>query len=155
METGSHVAAFLQNWENLSFDDMMKKVDQEEDSRPAAATSSSSKKHDPDELSVKKEKKSKKGQKEDDKDDEEQSGPGSLTVDPYLVHDVVEAEEAEEDEAAPSKRAMQRALKGFVRKSGGRKHKKKPAGAGKGPAAKGGGKRLSICLQWLRQVGFQ
>ena len=33
--------------------------------------------------------------------------------------------------------------KGFVRKSGGRKHKKKPAGAGKGPAAKGGGKRFA------------
>jgi len=28
-------------------------------------------------------------------------------------------------------------------KSGGRKHKKKPAGAGKGPAAKGGGKRFA------------
>ena len=47
--------------------------------------------------------------------------------------------------------------KGFVRKSGGRKHKKKPAGAGKGPAAKGGGKRFAAggFVSGSFQVGFQ
>ena len=62
--------------------------------------------------------------------------------DPYML----QSEEAVDEDMAdlpdlpmPTKRGMQRALRGFTRRSGGKKHKKKHAAAGKGPA-KGRGK---------------
>ena len=64
--------------------------------------------------------------------------------DPYQLpgEDVGEDNQDDNDEL-PSKRAMQRALRGWTRRSGGWKHRKKPAAAGKSPA-QGRGKMLGL-----------
>ena len=70
----------------------------------------------------------------------------ATTEDPYLLADLGDEDhdEAKCTDPTPSKRAMQRAVQGFTRRSGGWKHKKK---AGKGPA-KGRGKKC-VDVWWV------
>ena len=75
--------------------------------------------------------------------------PRPPPLDPYLLG-VAEEAPSDEDEEKPSKRAMQRALQGFSRKSGGWKHKKR--GSGKSPLGKGRGKNCRYCANSFHQV---
>ena len=154
--------AFLQNHSNLSFNAL---VDQEEDNGQLGQVEAPGFREP--ERPAKTCKKTKKSKKEKDKKEGEAEDSARRTTteskddsvddnwqaqdDPYMTHQVDDQDLAEgavcdddeDDLPVVSKRAMQRAVKGFTRRSGGWKHsRKKHAAAGKG-SAKGRGKIAS------------
>ena len=89
--------------------------------------------------------------KQEKAESEEETWP--TQYDPYMILEGEECgqedKETNEKDEPVSKRAMQRALRGWTRRSGGWKHKKKAAG--KGPA-KGVGKNAAA--DWSRCTWF-
>ena len=165
MDPGGHMDGFLEACGDLSFSALVEKDEEIGSSSPPKA-----KKRKKD----KKEKKGKKTSKVEkelagDKDQElmadkasklpaeedpDETWPEHLPrpppLDPYYLLGVPEEAPSHEDEEKPSKRAMQRALQGFSRKSGGWKHKKR--GSGKSPLGKGRGKNCRYCANSFHQV---
>ena len=163
-DPGGHMDGFLEACGDLSFSALVEKDEEIGSSSPPKAKKR------------KKDKKEKKGKKTlkvekelvGDKDQELMADKASKLpaeedpdeiwpehlprpppLDPYLLG-VAEEAPSDEDEEKPSKRAMQRALQGFSRKSGGWKHKKR--GSGKGPLGKGRGKKCRYCANSFHQV---
>ena len=145
--------AFLQNHSNLSFNAL---VDQEEDNGQLGQVEAPGFLDEPERPAKtkksKKDKKAKKGLAEDsarrtttESKDDSVDDNWQAQDDPYMTVDEQDlaqgavCDDDEDDLPVVSKRAMQRAVKGFTRRSGGWKHRKKPAAAGKG-SAKGRGK---------------